>query len=93
MKFDDFITELYEENPDLRLKKSEMKFIVNAIFAKISKIIINKDEINFRNFGVFKSYDSPATVARNPRTGEKINVPAKIRPHFKFANFMKKMNI
>jgi len=41
--------------------------------------------IELREFGTFKLKERSARTARNPRTGEKVQVPAKHVPVFKFS--------
>jgi nucleoid DNA-binding protein len=45
--------------------------------------------IEMRGFGIFRVKDVPDHAARNPRTGEKIRVPAKRMIHFKASLLMK----
>lgn len=45
--------------------------------------------IEIRNFGIFKVKSIPARTARNPKTGETIEVPAKKLIHFKPGQLMK----
>lgn len=45
--------------------------------------------IEIRNFGIFKVKSIPARTARNPKTGETIQVPAKRLIHFKPGQLMK----
>jgi nucleoid DNA-binding protein len=45
--------------------------------------------IEIRNFGIFKVKSIPARSARNPKTGETIQVPAKRLIHFKPGQLMK----
>ena len=46
-------------------------------------------EARFVGFGSFKVQKSPARKARNPRTGEEINVAASNRPSFKAGKELK----
>lgn len=45
--------------------------------------------IEIRNFGIFKVKSIPSRAARNPKTGETIQVPAKNLIHFKPGQLMK----
>ena len=40
------------------------------------------DELQIRGFGTFKARPQPARIARNPKTGDEIEVPAKHRVSF-----------
>jgi integration host factor subunit beta len=59
------------------------KVIVDAIFGGIAAELKDGGRIELRGFGVFTTRVREARVARNPRTGESVNVPAKRMPHFK----------
>jgi nucleoid DNA-binding protein len=45
--------------------------------------LLNEGRIELRNFGVFEVKRRRARKARNPRTGEKVNVPARMVVAFK----------
>jgi DNA-binding protein HU-beta len=40
------------------------------------------EKVNITNLGIFKIREKKARVARNPKTGESIQVPAKKAPKF-----------
>ena len=58
---------------------------VDAIFDELKK----KGEVAVAGFGTFTTSARAARVARNPRTGEAINVPAMHVPKFKAAKALK----
>jgi len=45
----------------------------------------SQSEINLRGFGTFSSRLMPAGTKRNPRTGESVEVPERIKPRLKFS--------
>jgi integration host factor subunit beta len=47
--------------------------------------------IEIRGFGTFKVKDRRSRVARNPRTGDPVNVPARKVPVFKVSKELKEM--
>jgi len=47
------------------------------------------EEVSVAGFGIFAVKDRAARVARNPKTGEPVNVPAKRVPKFKPAKALK----
>jgi len=49
---------------------------VNAILEGISSALEKKDSVSLIGFGTFKVVERSAREGRNPRTGEKINIPA-----------------
>jgi integration host factor subunit beta len=48
------------------------------------------DRIETRGFGSFEIRRKPPRTGRNPRTGEKVKVPAKYVPHFKAGKELRK---
>ncbi len=56
---------------------------VKAIIDLMSKSLSNGDRIEIRGFGSFSLNFRPPRIGRNPKTGDKVNVPAKYVPHFK----------
>ncbi len=59
--------------------------MTDAIFDTLKK----GDEVAIAGFGTFATSKRAARVARNPRTGEAINVPAMRVPKFKAAKALK----
>ena len=83
-----------------QLSKSYPNFLKKDL-EKFSKIILNEiknsikrgERVELRGFGVFSSKIQKARISRNPRTGEKVNTPAKKTIHFKMSKEMfKKIN-
>ncbi len=56
---------------------------VNSIFGAMSDALVRGDRIEIRGFGSFKTKHYGSYVGRNPKTGEPIDVPAKVLPVFK----------
>ena len=74
------------------LKKDLEKF-TNIIFNEIKRTLKRGDRVELRGFGVFSTNIQKASIRRNPKTGEKVNVPEKKIIHFKMAKEMfKKLN-
>lgn len=65
------------------LKKVEAEAVVDAVFDAIVGSLKNKEEVRLLGFGSFSTVTTKATVARNPRTGEKIDVPSKLKAKFR----------
>ena len=57
--------------------------IVNAVFAAMEDALARGDRIEIRGFGSFKVKHYAAYIGRNPRTGDRVAVPAKVAPVFK----------
>ena len=74
------------------LKKDLEKF-TNIILGEIKRALKRGDRVELRGFGVFSTNTQKASIRRNPKTGEKVNVPEKKTIHFKMAKEMfKKLN-
>lgn len=65
------------------LNKKEAELIVNTIFDSIGDALIEGDRVEIRGFGSFTLRERDARVARNPKSGEVVNIPAKKTPFFK----------
>ena len=88
MKKSEFITKLNSQLKNLTQKDVEK--IVNIFFEKISKSLIESKRIEIRGFGSFRLKKSNARKARNPKTGESINVEEKRSVHFKMGKILSK---
>jgi nucleoid DNA-binding protein len=65
------------------LTQLKTKEIVQQTFDAIVDTLITERRIELRNFGVFEVKERKARKARNPRTGEKVDVPPKFVVTFK----------
>ena len=63
------------------LKKDLEKF-TNIILKEIKNALKRGERVELRGFGVFSSNIQKARISRNPKTGEKIAIPAKRVPAF-----------
>jgi nucleoid DNA-binding protein len=59
------------------LTQVETKEVVQSTFDAIIDAIASEGRIELRNFGVFEVKERAPRKARNPRTGEPVDVPAK----------------
>jgi DNA-binding protein HU-beta len=66
--------ELAEE---LELPRRQVLDILEATLEKITDVLKSGDKVQLTPFGQFKVRDRAARIARNPKTGEPIKVPAK----------------
>lgn len=62
---------------------------VEAILAAIVKTLKNGEEVSIAGLGIFSVKPRAARIARNPKTGESINVPATTVPKFRAAKALK----
>ena len=58
-------------------KKKEIENLMQALQSLIYKTLKTEHKIKLDGLGVFQLKDRKARIARNPRTGEQVNVPAK----------------
>jgi DNA-binding protein HU-beta len=65
------------------LPKNEATKAVEAVFNIITATLKNKGEVRLVGFGTFCVTERKATEGRNPRTGEKIQIPASWVAKFK----------
>ena len=63
--------------------RSETSRIINGLIDAICRSLIDGNHIELRKFGTFKVRERRGRVARNPRSGDQVEVPAKLVPHFK----------
>jgi nucleoid DNA-binding protein len=68
---------------EIGLTQLETKEIVQKTFEAIVETLVADERIELRNFGVFEVKQRAARKARNPRTGERVEVPAKSVVTFK----------
>lgn len=65
------------------LPRKESEAVVETIFDSIIESIQKGEKIEIRGFGSFRTRQRRGRVGRNPKTGEKVEVPAKKIPFFK----------
>src|SRR5262250_2056054 len=65
------------------LPRKESETIVETIFDNIIAALQKGEKIEIRGFGSFRTRERRGRVGRNPKTGEKVDVPAKKIPYFK----------
>ncbi len=80
------LSQLSKNYPNF-LKKDLEKFI-NIILKEIKDTLKRGERVEFRGFGIFSSKIQKARISRNPKTGEKVNTPAKKTIHFKMSKEM-----
>jgi len=59
------------------LNKADIEAVLKAAGDAIVEVTSKGDSVRFPNLGVFKHSDRSARKARNPRTGETVEVAAK----------------
>lgn len=77
----DLILKLAERYPQLLGKDAELA--VKVILDSMAGTLSSGDRIEIRGFGSFVLNYRPPRMGRNPKSGDKVQVPAKYVPHFK----------
>ena len=70
-------------------KNITAKEIVQQFLDEISAELGKGNRLEFRDFGVFEVKERAARVAQNPKTLEKIQVPARLKVKFKMGRIMR----
>jgi integration host factor subunit beta len=71
--------------------RKDGEVIVETIFDSIVKSLRAGDKIEIRGFGSFRTRQRKPRTGRNPKTGAKVEVPAKTIPFFKPSKELKDM--
>jgi len=72
-----------------KAKYSLVKAVVQAFLDQIIEELAKGNKIELRDFAVFNTKMRKARKARNPRTGEEVQAPAKTVVTFKAGRLMK----
>jgi integration host factor subunit beta len=72
---------LIEKLPELQVRDVELA--LNCMLNQMADALVEGERIEIRGFGSFDLRHRPPRIARNPRTGEAVNSPAKVAIHFK----------
>lgn len=67
----------------VEMTRKDSEVIVESIFDSIVRALRGGDKIEIRGFGSFRTRERQARIGRNPKTGERVDVPAKRIPFFK----------
>lgn len=81
---------------EIGLTQLKTKEIVQRTLDGIIETLVSEGRIELRNFGVFEVKRRAPRKARNPRTGDKVSVPAKnvvtFKPGKEMEELVRKMN-
>lgn len=86
MNKNDLIAEVSEA---AELSKADAARAVDSVFDAITSSLSGGSEVRLVGFGTFSTVQRKASEGRNPRTGEKIQIPASIQPKFKAGKGLK----
>src|SRR6266568_6190269 len=65
------------------LTRRDGEVIVETVFDSVISALQSGDKIEIRGFGSFRIRQRNPRIGRNPKTGERVEVPAKRVPYFK----------
>ena len=71
------------------LSKADAAKAVDSVFDSITGSLKGGNEVRLVGFGTFSVANRKASEGRNPRTGEKIQIPASRQPKFKAGKALK----
>lgn len=74
-----------------QLTKKHAELIVNTVFDGIVDSLKEGEKIELRGFGSFRIRHRGARIGRNPKTGERVDVPPKRIPYFKPGKDLKEL--
>lgn len=77
----ELVAKIAEEHP--QMLQRDVETAVSAVFEVISDALARGDRVELRGFGAFSVKTREPRIARNPRTGEEVQVPEKRAPFFK----------
>ena len=77
----ELIARLAERFPQLVAK--DAAFAVKMSLDALTAALVRSDRIEIRGFGSFALNYRPPRIGRNPKSGDKVQVPEKYVPHFK----------
>jgi DNA-binding protein HU-beta len=69
--------------------KAQAHRIVDAFIDTIIKTMKRGEDVAISGFGTFRVAKRAAREGRNPKTGEKIHIPASIKPKFRAGKALK----
>ena len=64
------------------LTKTDVSDVVESLLASVMGALSRGEHIEIRGFGTFKTVQRAARIARNPRRGQAIRIPARNLPVF-----------
>ena len=85
------LKELKKSYPNFLTK--DLNKVIEIILKEIRNTLVRSEGVELRNFGTFRTTIQKASIRRNPKTGEKVNVPQKRIIKWKMSkDLFKKLN-
>lgn len=76
---------------DVKINKSIARQAVKAIMKNISKSLKEEGKVSISGLGVFRVKETKPRIGRNPKTGEKVEIPSGKRISFRPGRKLKKL--
>lgn len=83
----EIIKRLKDKYPQLQIEEASR--IVDLLFNEMANALVNKNRIEIRGFGTFSLRKREARTARNPKTGEKVEVKERYVTYFRAGKGLK----
>src|SRR5665811_687916 len=77
----ELMSALNEKLPELQVRDVELA--LNCMLNQMADALAQGERIEIRGFGSFDLRHRPARTACNPKSGESLSLPAKVKVHFK----------
>ncbi|MBD3278454.1 MAG: integration host factor subunit beta [Candidatus Aegiribacteria sp.] len=74
---------------NIDLNKKDIASVVDGFLDEVRNALYNHKHIEIRRFGTFKVVERKKRIARNPHTGEAVEVPQRMVPVFKPSRIVK----
>jgi DNA-binding protein HU-beta len=84
----DLIDQMSEKT---KLSKKDAERLLETVITAIQDSLKNGEKVSLTGLGTFVVTDKKARIARNPKTGEQVQVPAKKAPKFKPGKELKQL--
>ncbi|MCE5272810.1 integration host factor subunit beta [bacterium] len=83
------IVELIAEKTGFTIK--ETKIVVDQFLEEVKKLLAEDNHLEIRGFGTFRVKNYRSRKARNPKTNDEVEVPARRKALFKVSKDLNKL--
>ena len=88
MRKADFINQVSKRTT---LNRKESALAINAVISSITTSLARGEKVEIRGFCCFSVRERGSRIGRNPKFGQKVQIPPKKVPHFRAGKELKKM--
>lgn len=71
------------------LTKKSAETIIGMLVDQIANVLVSGGQVRIAGLGIFKVTERKPRNGVNPKTGEKIKIPASVAPTFKYSSVVK----